>query len=493
MRFLNRLWPGRSERKSAVPAPVNVGGAGSMVPFGDLAEFMFGVNPASNIPPYLCWRLYKSVSTLAKVVDLIADQTARLAPIVMVDGEPAPDHPLNALLANPGYGRSRRQLIKDLAIQQLVSGTAYLHAIGLVDRPPRALDVLKSHFVNPVQGPDMWPMTLIYSEGTRHTNFQREGGIDLRFTDGRLNEAMVIIDTSGDFRGIGLSRLQAVRADVELRLDGVRHNSGLMRNGATPSWLISFKEELTPEQAADIGRSLHEQISGPGNAGKFAIFGGGSAEMKALSMSARDMDWANLARLTDDAIVARYNVPVTLFNVQAQTNNNYETAWSMLYDNAVVPTFDVLFDGIARLASQRWGEAITIVHDPLSNAILARQASARARELYAANLVTRNEARLMIGYEATVGGDTFFQSMGLVPSGFDYFTDHGTPPPGVADALGLDKDGDGAAAGESGGVPDIAEPGPDGTSSEAAKMAASTARIPGKTRKGSSGRRSLLN
>jgi len=162
MRWLPRLF-GRSaaplsvERKSAVSAPVNATLVGALDDF-----YAFG-GPGAIIPPFLCWRLYKSVATLAKVVDLIADQTARIAPIVIVDGETDPSHPLNALLSRPGYGRSRRALIKELAVQQLISGTGYLHAIGLIDRPPQALDVIKSHFVSPVQGGDMWPMRLIYA------------------------------------------------------------------------------------------------------------------------------------------------------------------------------------------------------------------------------------------------------------------------------------------------------------------------------------------
>jgi len=454
MGILSRLNPFRTrfEAKTdpvfsqmpTVAAPINAAQMDTLTSF--LFGERFGESENYYLPPALCWRLYKQVSTLAKVVDLIADQAARLGIVIEVDGQPDPEHPFGALLARPGYGRSRRQLIKELAVQQLVSGTGYLHGIGMLDRPPVALDVIKSHFMNPIQGPDMWPSQFRYSEGTRSANFMRDGAIDLRYTDGALNEMVAILDTMGDLRGVGLSRLQAVRSDVDLRLRGTEHNAALMRNGARPSGAFVFKENLTPEQAEDVKAQINAQLGGPGGAGKIGVFGGGEATFQELSKSMRDMDWTNLHRLTDDAIVARYNVPITLFNTDAQTDNNYETAWYMLYELAVLPTAEIITDGLARFASVRYGEDISITIDPLSNEVLSKHAQDRSVRLYAANLVTRNEAREMIGYEETIGGDTFYQSMGLVPAGYDYFTDHGSPSPEVAAALGLNPDGSDPAA-----------------------------------------------
>lgn len=435
MRFFPRLFgrkghePVRQVKSGSVDPPFNTASAGALIPFFQQPE----------VTPYVAWNLYKSVATLAKVVDLTADEMARLKPVVKVNGEADFDHPLNQLLRKPGYGRTRRSLIKELGVQQLVSGTAYLHAIGQLNREPVALDVVKSHYVNPVQGADMWPSMYIYAEGSRHVNFERDGAIDLRYTDGRLNEVIPIIEMSGDRRGVGLSRLSAVRSDVELRLKGVKHNSNMMDKGATASVAAIFKDNLTPEQAHDVAASLNEQMGGWQNAGRIAVLSGGDASFEKLTTSNKDMDWTNLAKLTDDAIVSRYNVPVTLFNVAAQTNNNFETAWYMLYEIAVLPLFETIYSGIARLASDRYGEEIEIEHDALSSNILAKQAVERATKLYQANLCTRDEAREEFGYEPTIGGNTFYQSAGLIPSGYDYFTDHGSPPADVAAALGLDK------------------------------------------------------
>jgi hypothetical protein len=136
------------------------------------------------------------------------------------------------------------------------------------------------------------------------------------------------------------------------------------------------------------------------------------------------MDFNNLIRIVEDAIVARYNVPITLFRPEAQTNNNYETAWYIFYEMAVLPTFELIYSGIAQVYNNRLRpeEQVEIVHDALTNGVLAKQAASRARELFGAHLLSRNEARATIGYEPVLGGDTIYGPMGEVPQGEDFFT-----------------------------------------------------------------------
>jgi hypothetical protein len=77
---------------------------------------------------------------------------------------------------------------------------------------------------------------------------------------------------------------------------------------------------------------------------------------------------------------------------------------------------------MAAMFSLRLGVEIEIAHDTLSNPILARQASSRARELHGAQLISKNEARDIIGFEPVLGGDTILGPMGMVPIAEDMFT-----------------------------------------------------------------------
>lgn len=380
---------------------------------------------ASTITPYQAWMLYKNVSAFAKVVDLIADTTASLVPMIKENGTIVDNHPAMQLLRRPGFNRNRRRFVKEAVVQYLVTGTAYLHVYGPANRPPLALDVPKSHFISNTVGPDGWPMLLIYSEANRSIRFTKDANPrDPRYVDEQsgLSEIIPVYDMEGDFRGIGLPRLNAIRSDVELRLKGIQHNASVLDKGARLSGILNFKEQMEPEAEEAVRFQFMSRATGVDNAGNVMVISGGAAEFQQTSQTMKDMDFTKLIQIVEDAIVSRFNIPVTLFRTEAQTNNNYETAWRILYEQSILPAFEVVYSGLAEMLSQRYGADIEIVHDSLTATVLANAAVDRARTLFAGNLVSRNEARQIAGYEPVLGGDVIYGSAGLVPQGEDLFT-----------------------------------------------------------------------
>ncbi len=379
----------------------------------------------ADVSPYQAWLLYLNVSSFARVVDLIADAVSALIPVVQENGKIIDGHPISAFLARPGFNRNRKRLIKELTVQYLVTGTAYTHVYGNPSAPPTAIDVLKTYQVNPVPGSDMWPQSYQWNEGLRSVRFERnENPRDFRWVDmaSQLSEIMPIYDMEGSKRGIGLPRLNAIRNDVELRLKGIQHNASVLDKGARLSGVLAVAEFSTPEQEESLMAQFQSRATGVHNAGGIMITSGKGLEFTPFSQTMKDMDFAKLIQIVEDAIVSRYNVPVTLYRTDAQTNNNYETAWNILYDQAVLPTFQIIFSGLAQMFTERLGSSIEIVHDSLTSPILARAATSRARELFSANLVSRNEARQIAGYEPVLGGDIIYGPMGMVPQGEDLFT-----------------------------------------------------------------------
>jgi hypothetical protein len=196
----------------------------------------------------------------------------------------------------------------------------------------------------------------------------------------------------------------------------------VLDKGARLSGILNFKEALSPEQEESIRNQFQSRVSGVDNAGGIMVTSGGASEFNALSQTMKDMDFSKLIQIVEDAIVSRFNIPVTLFRTEAQTNNNYETAWRVLYDQAILPSFQIVYGSLAAMFTTRLGVKIEIVHDSLTAPVLASAAVGRARELFGANLVSRNEARQIAGYEPVLGGDIIYGSAGLVPQGEDLFT-----------------------------------------------------------------------
>lgn len=425
----------RAETKTTVPAPISANQTGG------LFASLFAMN---EILPAQAWGLYKNSSCFAKVVDLIADETAALKPRVKINGEIVEDHPILLFLDNPGCNRGRERLIKEMAVQYLVTGTCYLASYGntQVADVPIMLDVLKTMFVNSDQDYDMWPRSYMYGEGMQTANYFRdrtdprnfrwygqETGANVVPGMAAFSEIVPIYDMDGDRRGIGMPRLNSIKYDVELYLKGIRHNSSLMDNGARLSGVVSVKGGTDEEQLTALSDDLNARISGPDNAGRVAVIGGGEMDFAQLSQSAKDMDFAKLIEIVENQIVARYGIPITLYRTSAQTDNNYEMAWKVLYRTAVLPCFKVLFSGLSRHFSNKLGVKVEIEHDALSNPVLQEQAIKQAAELYNAHLISRNEARAIFGYEDVLGGDTIYGSVTDVAQAEDYFTDHGINDP----------------------------------------------------------------
>jgi HK97 family phage portal protein len=422
MGFFTRWIGGGDSVKSAVAQPY------SAQP--NYSAYSMFLNP-TEITAYQAWLFYKSIAPFAKAIDTIADNVASLVPIVEIDGKPRTDIGIVPFLNRPGFNRTRRRLIKEMCVQYLVTGTAYTHVIGDPLRGPLALDLFKSQFVTVFPDKDMWPASYQYSEGTRSIRFQRDDHPrDPKWLDqaSGYGELIPIYDMDGNRRGVGLSRLDAIRYDVELRSKGIQHNSSLMDNGARLGGHLAFKEGMEPDQEAAVLAQFNARAAGANNTGRIMVTSGGSADFTPLSMNMKDMDFSTLIKTVEDAIVARYNIPITLFRPEAQTNNNYDTAWNMLYDQAVLPTFGVIYQGISQMFSERLGAEINIVHDALTSPVLARQASNRSRELFNAHMISRNEARQIVGYEPCLGGDTIYGPMAEVPVGEDLFNGiDGTP------------------------------------------------------------------
>jgi len=429
--FFSRFFGRPRETKAAVAAPVSSAASPSGL---FAAQFL----SAQEIWPYQAWLLYLNSSTYSKIVNLIADEVARLQPQVKINGEMASDTQIDQLLKRPGRGRDRKGFIKDLAVQQLVTGTAYPVIYG---NPSAAqplqniimMEVAKSQYVKPTASTsDMWPDNYWYSEGTRALTFYRDPSNprDFQWRDpSGLVQLFPIYEMDGSYRGVGLSRLNAIKHDVELRLKGIQHNASVLDNGARPSGIAAYKSELTPEQKQDVRAQFQALAAGSQNAGKVLVTDGGELDFTQLSQSMKDMDFAKLIEVVEDAIASAYNVPVTLFRTSAQTNNNYATAWETFYYLAVLPVFETIYGGLGRLFSERFGADIELTHDALTNPVLAKAASDRALRLYGGHLVSRNEAREIIGFEPVLGGDTIYGSVGDVPQAEDYFTNHGINDP----------------------------------------------------------------
>ena len=401
--------------KAAVSAPVE-----ASAPPPRLS--LFGMQD-TEMSARQAWLMYKQNAVVAWTIDLIVETAAALDVKTTVNGEIVKGHAAEILLRAPGYNRTRKQFIREIGRQILATGTGHVVSYGRPDREPLAFDVLHTRDRNIITDySDGWPRTYQFQEDGRSLNFNRQPGRDPSYMASDQQELLTFYDASGDCRGAGLSKLNGIRAEVELRYMGMQHNRALLGKGATLSGALHFKGNLTPEQMRHAQEQVQRVISGYNNAGAVMVTAGGDgSEFKSMSMTAKDMDYTKLVQLVEESVAARFGVPKTLYSVDAQTHNNYNVAWHMLYDNATIPLFDVIYTQLARHLSERYGQDIEFKPDDLSSMVLMDKAIGSALKLKNAEVITLNECRHRIGYEPVAGGDAIYDLPGLVPQFEDMY------------------------------------------------------------------------
>lgn len=160
-----------------------------------------------------------------RAVRLISEAAGAL-PLILQDAERRYDvHPLLALLARPNGIQGRAEFLEALYAQLLVSGNAYVEAVGDVGLPGE-LHVLRSDRMSLVPGSDGWPVAYDYVVGAQKHRFAMTGGV----------QPICHIKTfHPQDDHYGFSPLQAAAVAIDVHVAASRWSKALLDNAARPS------------------------------------------------------------------------------------------------------------------------------------------------------------------------------------------------------------------------------------------------------------------
>ena len=204
-------------------------------------------------------------------VKLIAEAAAAL-PLVCQDVERRYDiHPLLALIAQPNGAQGRAELFEALYAQLLLSGNAYVEAVGGETGLPLELHVLRSDRMSIVPGADGWPVAFEYAVGSRKHRFN-------------VGDAISPICHVKNFHPqddhYGFSPMQAAAAAVDVHNSASRWSKALLDNAARPSGAIVYKGadgmgSLAADQYDRLLTEMESHHQGAANAGRPMLLEGG--------------------------------------------------------------------------------------------------------------------------------------------------------------------------------------------------------------------------
>ena len=339
------------------------------------------------------------------------------------------EHPLIDLLNRPNPLQSYSEFFNSLFGYVLLSGNAYILKVGADTGTPQELHQLRPDRIvikgSGNQIPDRYQYVL---NGKIHQQYevdQENGFSDLKH--------IKLWNPLDDY--YGLSPMSAAAVEVDQFNMASKHNVNLLNNGARPSGAIVFKPQddagfavnLTESQRQQLLTDLNNRFSGTANAGRPLLLEG-DFDWREMGLSPKDMDFLNLKHMSATDIAMCFGVPSQLVGVpDAQTYANVAEARLALYEETIIPHLRKLSSDLNEWLVPMFDERLRLEFDIDSIPAL----SERRRKIYEnvtsavrEGIMTRNEAREIIGLQPVDGADDLYISATLFP-----LTDEGVEKP----------------------------------------------------------------
>lgn len=310
-----------------------------------------------------------------------------------------PGHPLTRLLAAPNPWWDGTLLWSATLLSLATQGNAYWHKVRSATGLPARLDHLPAGQVRPVSSPDERELIsgYVYQAGTREFLLPVRDVIHLR--DG--------IDPDDPRRG--LSPLAAALREVCTDNEAATYEAALLRNMGIPGAVLMPRErtEVDAGKAGKLKLLWQERFAGE-RRGEPLVFSE-PFDISNPGFTPEQLTLDKVRRVPEERISAAMGIPAMVLGLGAgldrSTYNNYREAREAAYENNIIPLQRVLASQLGGQLLEEFpaagdGYEQRIAFDLREVRVLqadANQVHARVVADYEAGLLTRDEARALIG------------------------------------------------------------------------------------------------
>ena len=325
-------------------------------------------------------------------VKLIAEAAAAL-PLVCQDGcQRFETHPVLALMARPNGAQGRAELLEALYAQLLLSGNAYVEAVGADEGVPLELHVLRSDRMSVVPGADGWPVAYEYAVGGRKHRFDA--------TQGAVVCHLRNFHPQDDH--YGFSPMQAAATAVDVHNSASRWSKALLDNAARPSGAIIYKGadgqgSMTNDQYERLVNEMESHHQGARNAGRPMLLEGG-LDWKPMGFSPSDMEFQKTKEAAAREIALAFGVPPMLLGIAGDaTYANYQEAHRAFYRLTVLPLATRVTATLAHWLSGFSGDVVELKPDLDQVPALSAERDAQWARVAGADFLSMGEKRALLG------------------------------------------------------------------------------------------------
>jgi HK97 family phage portal protein len=210
----------------------------------------------------------------------------------------------------------------------------------------------------------------------------------------------------------GLSPFEAAADVIDQHNSAIQWNKNLMKNSARPSGALVVNPTkndsgmLTPDQRDALRDEINCAFASSLNSGRPMILEGG-LEWKELSISPKDLDFANADKIAVRQIANAFGVPIQLLNeIDGSSYNNYLEGKRALYENTVLPLLNKIVSSVFNnWLCPTFGKNLQVVYKEEEIPALSYKYEQQLKNLHESNFLTINEKRRSLGLDPIDGGD----------------------------------------------------------------------------------------
>lgn len=356
----------------------------------------------------LCLEGYRGNSACFSTISFLA-QSFLEPPMVVVQRKNGieteiANHPMRQLMKQPNSFMSESLFWRTVCTQMAVGGNSYIYLVRNNAGKVVELYPLSDGQIDPVPGTFQMVDHYLYHVGSETYRIETQDIIQLMWT----------VDLDQPTRG--LSPLVSLITEINVDNESSRFLYSLLRNNAVPGTIIKYKGALTQEAKEALRTTFNDSFGGMNRGSVGVLESVEDVSIDRLSMNIAEMDFQNLLATSETRICAAFGIPIILIGLNTGLQRSVQGAPSELkrqfVENTLVPQWREIgsiftahllpeFDQSPDLAAQfRLTDVQALQED-------RNAASARIQAQYQAKILTKNEARQMLGLPAVPGGDVF--------------------------------------------------------------------------------------
>ena len=372
----------------------------------DLMRFpngsIFGNNYDSNT-------IYSEISAVGHAVDMIAEKVSEILPVIkdsngeIVSGRDSSR--LLELLYNPSPLYSRRSFLVQIATEYLLYNNAFIYLANYKNALPSEIEpiYLKSISITETYNNKKY---LVNSTGV---NSRYNGEYNLDLQNGRIlskidiGELLHISGYRTNNELFSKSKLIGLTSQASIMSSAMNSLESALLKGFSAGAIIGV-DTKNNDVFEQFAKDVKTHFSGSSKSGDAMVLKSSSFKADYPKMTNKDMQTIENMESAKKSIYERFEIPEPLINSSAQTYNNYQTAMYALYDNAVLPLFNLIYGALSEAMRDRniLKNSQSISYDPASIPALKIRDSEEIETLKSTGALSINELRAKMGYQPVV-------------------------------------------------------------------------------------------